>query len=105
MDRKAFVYKIWIKNRPDRGFTEIPNLEVVLRNSEQIERANCKVYNWKAKQRRLMICQPSIMATNLTLFADRSDNLTLCEVLLHAAGETSCSFHIVFIEGRVLWKI
>ena len=89
MDRRAFVYKIWIKNRPDRGFTEIPKLEVILRNSEQTERANCKAYDWKAKQRRLMICQPSIMATNVTLVADTADNLTLCEVLVDAAGETS----------------
>ena len=33
-----------------------------------------------------MICEPTIMATSLTVFAKGADNLTLCEVLVTSAG-------------------
>ena len=87
------MYKIWIMNRPGCCFTEIPKLRVVLSNSEKTESADCKVYDWKSQLRRLMICKPSVMATNLTIFADEADDLTLCEVLITATGRRNLRLH------------
>lgn len=70
----------------------MPTLRVVLRNSEQRETAKCKVYDWRVQQRRLMICQPSIMATNITIVADGAVDLTLCEVLVTATGKDENAF-------------
>ena len=78
-------------NRPECCIEELPKMRVILRSSEKSERADCKVYDWKAQQRRLMICEPSIMATNLTIFAE-AEFLTLCEVMITATGETLISF-------------
>ena len=86
LNRKSFVYKIWIINRQMCCFAEIPKLHIELRNSEQTRAASCKVYNWKKQLKRLIICGPTIMATNLTIFAKGADNLTLCEVLVTSAG-------------------
>ena len=86
LSKKSFVYKIWIINRQDCCFAELPELEIELRNSEQTREATCKVYDWKKEQKRLMICEPTIMATSLTVFAKGADNLTLCEVLVTSAG-------------------
>ena len=67
-------------------FAELPELQIVLTNSEQSKEATCKVYDWKKQRKRLMICEPTIMATNLTIFATGADDLTLCEVLVTSAG-------------------
>lgn len=37
-----------------------------------------------------MICEPSIMATSVTILAEEADGLTLCEVLVSAAGMEFC---------------
>ena len=88
MERRTYVYKLWIMNRPECCIEEMPKMGVILRNSKNSERADCKVYDWKAQQRRLLICEPSIMATNLTIIADKANDLTLCEVMITATGET-----------------
>ena len=44
------------------------------------------MYDWKKQQKKLMICEPTIMATSLTIYAKGADNLTLCEVLVTSAG-------------------
>ena len=49
--------------------------------------AECEVYEWKAEKRRLLMCQPSILATNVTILADKVEALSLCEVLITATGE------------------
>ena len=86
LNRKSFVYKIWIINRQNCCFAEIPELHIELRNSEETRVASCKVYNWKKQLKRLIICEPTIMATSLTIFAKGADMLTLCEVLVTSAG-------------------
>lgn len=97
LEKATFVYKVWVINRPECCFKEMPKLSVVLRNSEKSEKAVCKVYDWKVQQRRLMICEPSIKATNLTIIADEADGLTLCEVMISATGEKlSCLLHLIF---------
>ena len=73
-------------NRQNCCFAELPELQIELRNSEQTSEATCKVYDWKEHQKRLMICEPTIMAMSLTIFAKGVDNLTLCEVLVTSAG-------------------
>ena len=83
---KSFVYKIWIVNNQGCCFAELPELQIVLRNSEQTREATCEVYDWKKQQRKLMICEPTIMATGLTIYAKGADNLTLCKVLVTSAG-------------------
>lgn len=80
------MYKIWIINRQSCCFAEIPELHIELRNSGQARAARCKVYNWKIQLKRLIICEPTIMATSLTIFAKGADTLTLCEVLVTSAG-------------------
>ena len=71
---------------PECCLAEIPKLRVVLRNSKETEKVHCKVSDWKVQKRRLMICEPSIMAENVTIFADEAEVLTLCEVLITATG-------------------
>ena len=85
-------------NKPECCIKEMPKMGVILRNSEKSERADCKVYDWKAQQKRLLICEPSIMATNLTIFTDKAEVFTLCEVMITATGET----FIVFILFNLL---
>ncbi|XP_067041821.1 uncharacterized protein [Acropora muricata] len=87
LNRKSFVYKIWIINRQSCCFAEIPKLHIELRNSGQTGAARCKVYNWKIQLKRLIICEPTIMATSLTIFAKEADTLTLCEVLVTSADD------------------
>lgn len=83
----AFVYKIWIINRPDCCLAELPNLQVILRNNENSAiAADCEVYDWKAENRRLLMCEPSVMAPNVTLLAVEAESFSLCEVLLTATG-------------------
>jgi len=84
---KSFVYKIWIINSQGCCFAELPELQIVLTNSEQTREATCKVYDWKKQQKKLMICEPTIMATSLTIYAKGADNLTLCEVLVTSADD------------------
>ena len=80
------MYKIWIINRQSCCFAEIPELHIELTNSDQTREASCKVYNWKKQLKRLIICEPTIMATSLTISAKGADTLTLCEVLVASAG-------------------
>ena len=80
------MYKIWIINRQRCCFAEISKLHIELRNSGQTRAARCKVYNWKKQLKRLIICEPTIMATSLSIFAKGADTLTLCEVLVTSAG-------------------
>ena len=88
MERRAFLYKIWIINRPDCCLAELPKLQVILKNNKNSTiTADCQVYDWKAEQRRLLMCEPSIMATNVTILAEEADSLSLCEVLITATGK------------------
>ena len=80
------MYKIWIINRQSCCFAEIPELNIELTNIGQTRAARCKVYNWKIQLKRLIICEPTFMATSLTIFAKGADTLTLCEVLVTSAG-------------------
>ena len=92
------MYKIWIINRQSCCFAEIPELHIELRNNEETRVASCKVYNWKKQSKRLINCEPTIMATNLTIFAKGADTLTLCEVLVTSAGiHMICNFTIIVI--------
>lgn len=86
LNMKSFVYKIWIINSQGCCFVDLPELQIVLTNSKETREANCKVYDWKKQQKRLMICEPTIAATNLTIVARGADNLTLCEVVVTSAG-------------------
>lgn len=59
-----------------------------MRNNEiSALKADCEVYEWKAEKRRLLMCEPSILATNVTILADEAEVLSLCEVLITATGE------------------
>ena len=60
---------------------------VILRNSVETEKANCKVYSWKDRQKTLMICEPLISASNVTIYEDDGDGLSLCEVMITTIGE------------------
>ena len=86
LNKKSFMSKIWIINRQDCCFAKLPQLHIELRNTEQTREATCKVYDWIKQQKRLLICEPTIMATSLTIFAKGADKLTLCEVLVTSAG-------------------
>lgn len=59
--------------------------------------ADCQVYEWKAEKRRLLLCEPSILATNVTILADNAEGLSLCEVLITATGENCAT--------RDVWRI
>ncbi|XP_078372311.1 uncharacterized protein LOC144655983 isoform X2 [Oculina patagonica] len=85
LEGTAFVYKIWIINRPDCCLEPLPNVQVILSNNETSAiAADCEVYDWIAEKRRLLVCKPSIMATNVTILADEANSLSLCEVLITA---------------------
>ena len=87
LETRAFLYKIWIMNRPDCCLEELPSLQVTLKNIKNSAiAADCQVYQWKVEQRRLLICEPSIMTTNVTILADKAESLSLCEVLITATG-------------------
>ena len=61
---------------------------MILRNKEiSAATSDCQVYDWKAEKRRLLMCEPSILATNVTILADEADSLSLCEVLITATGK------------------
>ncbi len=86
------MYKIWIINRPDCCLEPLPNVQVILSNNETSAiAADCEVYDWIAEKRRLLVCKPSIMATNVTILADEANSLSLCEVLITATGEKKTS--------------
>ena len=53
----------------------------------ETEKANCKVYSWKDRQKTLMICEPLISASNVTIYEDGVGDLSLCEVMITAIGE------------------
>ncbi|XP_044172047.1 uncharacterized protein LOC122956437 [Acropora millepora] len=107
LNRKSFVYKIWIINRQSCCFAEIPELHIELRNSGQTRAARCKVYNWKIQLKRLIICEPTIMATNLTIRAKGADTLTLCEVLVTSADDGLVAHGVlqeVWHNVRYAWR-
>ena len=65
----------------------MPKHNVILRNSGETEKANCKVYSWKDRQKTLMICEPLISASNVTIKKDGVGDLRICEVMITAIGE------------------
>ena len=87
MQRRGFVSKIWIINRLGCCLAEMPKHNVILRNSVETKKANCKVYSWNDRQKTLMICEPLISASNVTIYEDGVDDLSLCEVMITAIGE------------------
>ena len=92
MQRRGFISKIWIINRLECCLAEMPKHNVILRNSVETEKANCKVYSWKDRQKTLMICEPLISASNVTIYEDGVGDLSLCEVMITAIGEKCKSF-------------
>ena len=87
LQRRAFVSKIWIINSLGCCLAEMPEHNVILRNSVETEKANCKVYSWKDRQKTLMICEPLISASNVTIKKDGVGDLRICEVMITAIGE------------------
>ena len=87
MQRPAFISKIRIINSLGCCLTEMTKYNVILRNSVETEKANCKVYSWKDRQKTLMICEPLISASNVTIYEDDGDGLSLCEVMITTIGE------------------
>ena len=83
LQRRGFVSKIWIKNRLGCCLAKMPKHNVILGT----KKANCKVYSWKDRQKTLMICEPLISASNVTIYEDGVDDLSLCEVMITAIGE------------------
>ena len=65
----------------------MPRHKVILRNSVETEKASCKVYFWKDRQKTLMICEPLISASNVTVYEDGEGDLSLCEVMITVIGE------------------
>ena len=108
LQRRAFVSKIWIVNRLGCCLAEMPQNNVILRNSVETEKANCKVYSWKDRQKTLMICEPLISASNVTIKKDGVGDLRICEVMITAIGE-KCKrflFHVHwFLNRNLLVKI
>ena len=92
MQRRGFISKIWIINRLECCLAEMPKHSVILRNSVETEKANCKVYSWKDRQKTLMILEPLISASNVTIYEDGVGDLSLCEVMITAIGEKCKSF-------------
>ena len=76
-----------VLNRPDCCLDQFPNLHVTLRNRKEFALANCDVYDWRTEYKRLMMCEPSIEATSVTISAHDVASLTLCEVLVTATGK------------------
>ena len=87
MQRPAFISKIRIINSLGCCLAEMTKYNVILRNSVETEKANCKVYSWKDRQKTLMICEPLISASNVTIYEDDGDGLSLCEVMITTIGE------------------
>ena len=106
LQRPGFVSKIWIINRLGCWFAQMPK-HVSLSNSVKTEEANCKVYSWKDTRKTLMICEPLISASNVTIYEDGVDDLSLCEVMITAIGE-KCKrflFHVHwFSNSNLLMK-
>ena len=87
LQRPAFISKIRIINSLGCCLAEMTKYNVILRNSVETEKANCKVYSWKDRQKTLMICEPLISASNVTIYEDDGDGLSLCEVMITTIGE------------------
>ena len=87
LQRPAFISKIWIINRPGCCLAEMTKHNVILRNHLETVKANCKVYSWKERQKTLMICEPSIYTSNVTIYENSVGELRLCEVMITAIGE------------------
>ncbi|XP_044167140.1 uncharacterized protein LOC114973945 isoform X1 [Acropora millepora] len=87
LNLKSFVNTIWIINIQGCCFAKLSELQIGVTSSEQTKEAACKVYDWKKQQKRLMICEPTITATSLTIYAKGTDNLTVCEVLVTSADD------------------
>ena len=108
LQRRAFVSKIWIINSLGCCLAEMPEHNVILRNSVETEKANCKVYSWKDRQKTLMICEPLISASNVTIKKDGVGDLRICEVMITAIGE-KCKrflFHVHwFFNSNLLINI
>ena len=60
---------------------------LILSNNLETVKANCNVYSWKDRQKTLMICEPSISASNVTIYEDGVGELSLCEVMVTAIGK------------------
>ena len=104
LQRRGFVSKIWIINRLGCFLAEMPKHNVILRNSVETEKANCKVYSWKDRQKTLMICEPLISASNVTIYEDGVDDLSLCEVMITAIGE-KCKRFLFPIFNLIIHQI
>ena len=87
LQRPAFISKIWIINRPGCCLAEMTKYNLILSNNLETVKANCKVYSWKDRQKTLMICEPSISASNVTIYEDGVGELSLCEVMVTAIGK------------------
>ena len=87
LQRPAFISKIWIINRPGCCLAEMTKYNVILSNNLETVKANCKVYSWKDRQKTLMICEPSISASNVTIYEDGVGEISLCEVMVTAIGK------------------
>ena len=99
LQRPAFISKIWIINRPGCCLAEMTKHNVILSNNLETVKANCKVYSWKERQKTLMICEPSISTSNVTIYENSVGELRLCEVMITAIGEKCkrfffCSNHM-----------
>ena len=98
LPRRGFVSKIWIINRLGCCLAQMPKHNVIV----ETEKANCKVYSWKDRQKTLMICEPLISASNLTIYEDGVDDLSLCEVMIMAIGEKYKRF---LLQSKWLFNI
>ena len=98
LQRRGFVSKIWIINRLGCCLAQMPKHNVIV----ETEKANCKVYSWKDRQKTLMICEPLISASNVTIYEDGVDDLSLCEVMITAIGEKYKRF---LLQSKWLFNI
>ena len=65
----------------------MPKYDVILKNSVETEKAKCKAYSWKDRQKTLMICEPLISASNVTIKKNGVGDLRICEVMITAIGK------------------
>ena len=98
LQRPAFISKIWIINRPRCCLAEMTKHNVILRNHLETVKANCKVYSWKERQKTLMICEPSISTSNVTIYENSVGELRLCEVMITTIGEKRKRFYYIIIK-------
>ena len=98
LQRPAFISKIWIINRPGCCLAEMTKHNVILRNHLETVKANCKVYSWKERQKTLMICEPSISTSNVTIYENSVGELRLCEVMITTIGEKRKRFYYIIIK-------